>query len=101
MFRPSDFSIEIRSLVDTFIIRWGVSHDVASKLVNFSPEVQWQVITLKAPRKVHHPNGFVMSRIVKAIRTFRDSPMRSSAPVTLVEARCRDKVEVPVPSTLN
>ena len=102
MFRPSDLSFEIEYLVDTFIIRWGVSHDVASKLVNCSPEVQWQVITLKAPRKVHHPNGFVMSRIAKAIRTFLDSPVRSSAPVTLVEARCLDRVEVPeslVPST--
>ena len=95
MFRPSDFSIEIESLVDTFIIRWGVSHDVASKLVNCSPEVQWQVITLKALRKVHNPNGFVMSRITKAIRTFHDSPVRSSAPVTLVEARRLDRVKVP------
>ena len=102
MFRPSNFSVEIESLVNIFIIRWGVSHDVASKLVNCSSEVQWQVITLKALRKVHHPNGFVMSRIIEAIRTFHDSPVRSSAPVTLVEARCLDRVEVPessVPST--
>ena len=94
MFRPSDFSFEIKSLVDTFIIRWGVSHDVASKLVKCSPEVQWQVITSKARRKVHHPNGFVMSRITKAIRTSHDLPVRSSATVTLVEARRLDRVKV-------
>ena len=75
MFRPTEFSYEIEVLVDTFIIRWGVRHDVAKKLARCSPEIQWQVISSKAPRRVHNPNGFVMGRIARAINTFRDLPL--------------------------
>ena len=75
MFRPSEFSIEIEAVVDTFIIRWGVRHDVAKKLARCSPEIQLQIISSKAPRRVHNPNGFVIGRIARAISTFRDLPL--------------------------
>ena len=134
MNRPSEFSREFESLMDTFIIRWDINHAVASKLMRCSPEVQWEVIASKPPRKVYNPNGFVMSRIAKAKRMFSDPPqlcgsnvgsadhhirgapvsgdatqyrMNSPvqapfAPVTLVQARPSEVVEVsesPLPLT--
>ena len=66
MYRPSEFSRELESFVDTFITRWDINHGVASKLIRCSPEVQWEIIASKPPRKVYNPNGLVMNRIAKA-----------------------------------
>ena len=60
-------------LLETFNIRWDVHRDVAKELLRFPPETQWQVISVKVPRHVHNPNGFVISRIVKANNRFRFS----------------------------
>ena len=72
MFRPSELSVEIGVLVETFNIRWNVHRDVAKKLLRSPPEVQWQVISVKVPRYVYNPNGFVISCIIKANNRFRD-----------------------------
>ena len=73
MFRFSELSAEISVFVETFNIRWNVHRDVAKKLLRCPPEVQWQVISVKVPRYVHNPNGFVIRRIVMANNRFRES----------------------------
>ena len=77
MFSPSEIAAEIRVLVDTFIIRWNINQDVANKLLRSHPEVQWRVISNQVPRCVHNPNGFVMSRIIKATNSRSDLPSAS------------------------
>ena len=77
MFSPSEIAAEIRVLVDTFIIRWNINQDVANKLLRSHPEVQWRVISNQVPRCVHNPNGFVMSRIIKATHRRSDLPSAS------------------------
>ena len=63
---PGGYHAEINTLVDTFIFRYKLSHEVAAKLVKCSLGIQWQVISPRAPKVVHKPNGFVMGRILKA-----------------------------------
>ena len=77
MFNPSEIAAEIKVLVDTFIIRWNINQDVANKLLRSHPEVQWRVISNQVPRCVHNPNGFVMSRIIKATNSRSDLPSAS------------------------
>ena len=79
MFRSSAVTHELDSLVDTFITRWDISHDVASKLVRCPPDVQWQVISRRPPWYLRNPNGLVMSRISEAKTTFYGPPQLCSS----------------------
>ena len=49
---PGGYPAEINTLVDTFIFRYKLSHEVAAKLVKCSPGIQWQVISPRAPKVV-------------------------------------------------
>ena len=95
MFSPSEIAAEIRVFVDTFIIRWNINQDVANKLLRSHPEVQWRVISNQVPRCVHNPNGFVMSRIIKATNSRSD--LRSASEDVVHGAMQPDEM-IPQPS---
>ena len=73
-----DYPAEIKSLVDTFIFRYKLSHEGADKLVKCPPGIQWQVISPRPPKVVYKPNGFVMGRIIRATKPSPAAPLSQS-----------------------
>ena len=97
---PGGYPAEIKTLVDTFVFRYKLSHEVAAKLVKCSLGIQWHVISPRAPKVVHKPNGFVMGRILGAMRSSLEAPpsqLCSSAPAKPTEVS--DSTESLVPLT--
>ena len=95
---PGGYPAEINTLVDTFIFRYKLSHEVAAKLVKCSLGIQWQVISPRAPKVVHKPNGFVMGRIIRAMKSSLEAPPSQLCRSALVKsAEAVESTESPVP----
>ena len=92
-----EYPADIGSLVDSFIVQYKLNHEVANKLGKCPPEVQWQVIAPSPPKVVYKPNGFVMGRIVKALRLHSVAPLPQSCRSTPVEAVVSGGLSSPAP----
>ena len=66
------YPTDIGGLVASFIARHKLNRDVANRLGMCPPFIQWLVIAPSPPRTVWKPNGFVMGRILRALRAHSD-----------------------------